>query len=142
MVSLLDTKQRVSGANGCKPISQRGNVSDGMPYRGLPAGKKSRVRFFMHLSSYSVGPEDMPAEGPQSCIFPSPSFDGFGFIVIYCDLNLSPAHSHSNLTPPLFLAAVCRIPVVGNVNYGSSAAPRYPISSRSASGGKADVNSP
>ncbi len=71
--------------------------------------------------------------------FPSPSFGGFGFVVIYCDLNLSRAHCHDNLTPPLLVAAVCRIPVECNVRFGSLAASFDLIRRMAASEGKADA---
>jgi hypothetical protein len=71
--------------------------------------------------------------------FPSPSLGGFSFIVSYCDLNLSPAHSHGNLTPPLLLALVCRIPVRCDVRFGSLAALRPHFSSTADSGGKVVV---
>ena len=64
--------------------------------------------------------------------FPSPSFGGFGFIVICCRLNLSPAHAHRNLTLPLLLGSVCHIPVSCNVGLGSLAVVQYATSSMAA----------
>jgi len=70
--------------------------------------------------------------------FPSPSFGGFGFVVICCSSNLAPAQCHGNLTPPLSFA-VRRIPVGCDVRFGSLAAVQANSSRMAAFGGKADV---
>jgi hypothetical protein len=58
--------------------------------------------------------------------FPSPPFGGFGFVIICCGLNLSRAHTHHNLTLPLLLAAVCRIPLGCNVRLRPEADTKNP----------------